>query len=397
MLVKFEILRNSPLGRLGRIHTTHGTVDTPEFIFCATKGSVKGLAPWTLEQIGAQIILSNTYHIAVYPGEQQIASLGGVHGLSGWNGPMLTDSGGFQVFCLGGHGSVSDEIKNRKLVSAKGPLSTKSTVLSITEEGVLFKSYRDGSEIALTPEGSLALQIAMGADLIVNFDECTPCHITYQQTAEALARTNRWQSRGLAYFTQHGSSTQGLYGVVQGGVHEDLRTQSMQYCNQQDFFGYAVGGSLGKDLHDMHHVLKVFERHKEPERPVHLLGMGGKVREIFEALPYGIDTFDCVHPTRIARHGFAICPYYISPRGALNLYNQHYAQDVRPLDHRCTCMTCQYFTRAALHTLIRAGEFTGLAALIEHNVTTMVRLMREIRAGIAEDRLEEVRRVWIGR
>jgi queuine tRNA-ribosyltransferase len=290
---------------------------------------------------------------------------------------------------MGGHGSVSDEIKNSK--SSNAP----PTVRSISEEGVRFKSYRDGSEILLTPESSIELQIDMGADLIVNFDECTPFHISRNQTVDALERTNRWQSRGLKYFKEH-SINQGLYGVVQGSVYPDLRQISMEYCNSHDYFGYAIGGSLGCNLDDMHSVLQVFQQHKLPSRPVHLLGMGGKVREIFESLKYGIDTFDCVHPTRIARHGFAICPAAINPKGALNITNSAYMHDLSPIDPDCTCPTCAHYTRGALHTLIRAREFTGLAALTTHNVATMVRLMREIRDGIEVGTLGAIRKHWVG-
>lgn len=376
----FQVLHSTPQGRLGRIRTPHGDIHTPEFVFCGTKGAVKALTPWMLEELGVQIILSNTYHLAVHPGGEVVEQMGGLHQLSGWKGPMLTDSGGFQVFCLGGHGSVSDEIKG------KGARSL-TTVREISEEGVRFQSYRTGAEIFLSPEKSIELQLQFGADLIVNFDECTPCHISYQDTAKALERTNRWQSRGLEFFEAHSDGNHVLYGVVQGGVHEDLRKLSMDYCNRCDYFGYAIGGSLGRDLGDMHRVLRVFDTHKIPERPVHLLGMGGKICEIFEAVRYGVDTFDCVHPTRVARHGLAL-----RPRQNLNLWRANNCRE--PIDSECECKTCRYYSQAALHALLRAGEMAAIIAITVHNVATMVRLMVEVRDGIKAGNLEEVQKKW---
>jgi queuine tRNA-ribosyltransferase len=379
-LPDFTITLDTPLGRLGKLKTAHGIIDTPAFIFCATKGAIKALTPWELESLGVQVILSNTYHLAVHPGGTSIEYLGGAHGLSGWAGPMLTDSGGFQVFCLGGHGSVSDEIKGR---GSRSP----ATVQKITEAGVLFQSYRTGAKLLLSPEHSIELQIKIGADLLVNFDECTPCHISYSATKDALARTNRWQERGLQYFKQHHKSHQCIYGVVQGGVHEDLRINSMEFCNKHNFFGYAIGGSLGQNLDDMHRILRVFAQHKIASRPVHLLGMGGYVREIFEALRYGIDTFDCVHPTRIARHGIAL-----RPAGNLNLRRNN--TNLGPIDPECVCKTCKYYSQAAIHTLLRAKEMTAIIAITHHNVATMVRLMQEIRSGLASGNLEDTQRRW---
>jgi len=375
----FEILHSSNQGRVGRIITDHGVVDTPNFIFCATKGSVRGLGPWDLSRLGVQIILSNTYHMMIYPGAEMVKSAKGVHGISGWNGPMFTDSGGYQVFALG-HGSVSNELKGKRC--------TNPTVKQINEEGVVFQSYREGNIVHLTPEKSIQMQIDMGADLIVNFDECTPFHITYEQTRAAMERTNRWQDRGLEYFQKHSNGSQGLYAVVQGSIYPDLRTTSMQYCSERDYFGYGIGGSLGQNLSDMHKVLEVFQKYKKPERPVHLLGMGGFIKEIFEALPYGIDTFDCVHPTRVARHGLAM--------GRTKIDIRRHTTSQEPLDRDCPCMTCSHYSRAALHILYRAGELTALVALAEHNVATMVRLMSDIRIGLANDSLQDVRKYWCG-
>lgn len=381
MYPRFEVLHRNQYGRTGIIHTLHGTVHTPAFVFCATKGTVRGICPWQLKALGVEIILSNTYHNLVSPGLDGIKTIGSLQALSGWNGPTLTDSGGFQVFCMG-HGSVADEIKGKRG-------SSQSTVLKIDETGVLFRSYRDGSLIHLTPERSIEMQIALGADLVVNFDECTPFHIDKHATHKALHRTNRWQDRGLQAFTHHKRPYQGLYGVMQGGVYPDLRTHSIQYLNDRPYFGYAIGGSLGRSLDDMHAVLRIFNSHALSDRPTHLLGMGGNIREIFEAVQYGIDTFDCVHPTRIARHGIAIT----RPTN-INLRKSSCAAITAPIDSNCTCMTCKTYSQCALHALLKTGDMTALILITVHNVHTMTHIMSEIRNSLTDGTFIKIKDYW---
>jgi queuine tRNA-ribosyltransferase len=376
--------------RLGILKTPHGTVDTPAFIFCATKASIKGVSPDQMRACGTQFILSNTYHLMLQPGAGVVSKMGGLHKFTGWDGPMLTDSGGFQIFSLG-HGSVASEIKGRRM-SAR-----PKTLLKITEEGARFKSYIDGSQHLLTPEKSIEIQRLLGPDLVVVLDECTPYHVDKTYTQQSLNLSIRWAARSLKEFENHDTGRQALYGIVQGGVYEDLRAQASDFVNNQPFFGHAIGGSLGADKNQMYDVVAMTAPLLQRDRPIHLLGIGG-VRDIFEGVIHGIDTFDCVHPTRLARHGGALVRPENAPdskKEHLNLRNSSCRMDSRPIEPDCPCSTCQTYSRAYLHHLLKAGELLVLTLITIHNVTFMNRLLAAIRSAIAEDRLHKERARWV--
>jgi queuine tRNA-ribosyltransferase len=383
---KFDILKQSShtKARLGLIHTPHGSIETPNFIFCATKATLKGITPDQIKAENTQFILSNTYHLMLQPGDEVIAKMGGLHQFMNWDGPMLTDSGGFQVFSLG-HGSVAEEIKGKRQTKRD------SNVLKISEEGVVFKSYLDGRKIVLTPERSIQIQRNLGADIILVFDECTPFHVSKEYTEKSMHMTHRWALRSLEEFKKGHDGKQALYGIVQGGVYEDLRKQSAEFINSQPFFGYAVGGSLGASKTQMYEVVAMAMDHLHEKKPVHLLGIGG-VQDIFKGVQMGIDTFDCVHPTRIARHGHALIRHPETDH--LNIRNSRFKEDKAPLEEDCLCYTCKNFSRSYIHHLFKARELLGLTLLSLHNINFMNRVMHFIRQAIREDRLEQAEKEW---
>ena len=389
MSFRFDIHQTSSKtkARLGTITTPHGALETPAFIFCATKASLKSLSIRQIKEAKTQIILSNTYHLFLQPGPEVIQSLGGLHRFMNWDGPMLTDSGGFQIFSLG-HGSVASEIKGKRVSHRP------KTLLQVTEEGASFQSYIDGSLKTLTPEKSIEIQCALGADLIVVLDECTPFHVEKIYTEKSMELSHRWALRSLTTFEKISSGTQALYGIVQGGVYPDLRARSCDFVNQTSFFGQAIGGSLGADSNQMYDVVGLTAQHLHPNRPTHLLGIGG-IRDIFTGICHGIDTFDCVHPTRLARHGGAL----VIPRDVgkehINLRNARYRLDPNPIDESCACETCQSYSRAYLHHLLKAREFLASSLLTIHNVFFMNRLMHAIRSAIREDRVLETQKEWL--
>lgn len=389
-MFKFEITFQTPLSkaRLGRLTTPHGVVETPAFIFCATKAAIKGATPQDMRREKTQIILSNTYHLMLQPGPEVVAQMGGLHRFMGWDGPMLTDSGGFQIFSLG-HGSVAEEVKGRR-----GSSRPKS-LLKINEEGATFKSYLDGKKHTLTPERSIQVQRALGADLIVVLDECTPFHVDKSYTERSMHLSHRWAERSLAEFQRGPEGIQQLYGITQGGVYPDLRKSSADFVNSLPFFGHAVGGSLGADKIQMKDVVQMAMEPLDPARPVHLLGIGG-VSDIFYGVEQGIDTFDCVHPTRLARHGGALVPAALAEgREHINLRNAQFREDPQPIDETCGCQTCQTLSRSYLHHLLKAGELLVMNALTVHNVHFMNRLLEGIRQAIAAGTLEAERKKWL--
>lgn len=391
----FTITHRDPLSRarLGRLATPHGTVETPCFVFCATHAALKGALLPQAAACGATFVLANTYHLMLSPGAERIARLGGLHRFMRWDGPLLTDSGGFQIFSMG-HGGVAAEIKGNR--SGTMP----STLLKIEEAGATFRSYRDGQVLTLTPESAIAIQRDLGPDFVVTLDECTPYHATRDYTARALARTLRWQKRSLDEFVRGGGigsgGPQALVGIASGGVHEDLRTQGAQFVNEQEFFGQAVGDSLGGSKPEMRHVVEFTMRQLRDDRPTHLLGIGGP-DDIFHGVAHGIDTFDCVHPTRIARHGSALVrPVHGEGKGQLNLRNARFAEDSSPLEPDCDCPACAGgISRAYIHHLVRSGESAGGMWLSLHNIRFMTRLMAAVRGAIAAGMLAEAEREWV--
>ncbi len=381
--------------RLGVLTTPHGVVKTPAFIFCATKAAIKGCTPQDMRDANTQIILANTYHLMLQPGSTLVEKMGGLHHFMGWDGPMLTDSGGFQIFSLG-HGSVADEIKGKRSIARNKTLS------NITEEGARFKSYIDGSEHLLTPEKSIEIQRQLGADLIVVLDECTPFHVTKDYTERSMQLSHRWALRSLAEFKRSDTGKQALYGIVQGGVYPDLRREAAQFVSDHPFFGHAIGGSLGANKDQMYEVVATTMSLLAPERPVHLLGIGG-IGDIFNGVRQGIDTFDCVHPTRLARHGGALvrADYWentqqpMTGKEHINLKNACFRQDDTPIDNTCGCHTCQQFSRAYLHHLLKAKELLAFHAITVHNVYYINRLLSAIREAIVQDKLDEEQGKWL--
>ncbi|HYE51757.1 MAG TPA: tRNA guanosine(34) transglycosylase Tgt [Azospirillaceae bacterium] len=376
--------------RCGRLTTPHGAIETPNFIFCGTKATIKGVSTAAMKAERTDIILSNTYHLMIQPGADVVAKMGGLHKFMGWDGPMLTDSGGFQIFSMG-HGSVADEIKGRRTQNRE------KTLLKISEKGAEFRSYTNGEKLFLSPEGSIDIQRKLGADLIVQFDECTPFHVERSYTAKSMGLSHRWGDRSLAEFQRgegrsYNGLPQALYGIIQGGVYPDLRRESAEYTRDRPFFGTAVGGSLGSHKDQMIEVVGMCMPHTHPDRPVHLLGIGGIV-DIFAGVAQGIDTFDCVSPTRIARHGWALAPRQKGER--MNMRNARFRDDPEPMDPGCDCYACRTFSRAYIHHLLKAEELLGPQLISIHNVATMNRLMRDVREAVRTGTLEETRRRWV--
>ena len=371
------------LARLGTLTTPHGVIDTPSFIFCATKADIKAVPISAVKEAGTQIILSNTYHLMLQPGAELIEKMGGLQKFTGWHAPMLTDSGGFQIFSLG-HGSIAEEIKG------KGQSKCKS-LLKISEEGALFKSYLDGKKWFLSPEKSIEVQGKLGADLIVVLDECTPFHVEKEYTELSMHRSHRWAVRSLNAFDKLPHQRQALYGIIQGGVYADLRKESCDFVNNEDFFGHAIGGSLGANKEQMYDIVSLTMQHLSPNRPVHLLGVGG-IGDIFSGVKMGIDTFDCVHPTRLGRHGGALIKR--QQKEHINLLNARYKEDNQPIELDCPCTTCKTYTRAYLHHLLKAKEVLAQTLITIHNITFMNLLLQDIRKGIKHGTLEEIEQIW---
>ena len=372
--------------RLGYLTTPHGSFETPNFIFCATRAAIKGAGPEDLKEVETDIILSNTYHLLLRPGPDLVEKMGGLHKFMNWDGPMLTDSGGFQIFSLG-HGSVAEEIKG------KNKTNTVKTLRKITEKGATFKSYIDGRMHTLTPESSIDVQRKLGADIILVLDECTPFHVDKRYTERSMELSHRWADRSLEEFKRGHNGKQSLYGIVQGGVYEDLRLRASEFISSRPFFGHAIGGSLGANKEQMYEVVDFAMAGLSKDRPIHLLGIGG-IDDIWENVGKGIDTFDCVSPTRLARHGWAL--HRTKTKFKLNIHNASNKEDERPLEEECDCSTCQNYTRAYIHYLVKAKEIQGMRLIVIHNMRFMMRLLKTIRTAIKEDRFLETKKAWLG-
>jgi queuine tRNA-ribosyltransferase len=369
----FEITARDGSARAGLIHTPHGDVRTPAFVPLASTATVKSLHAAEVAELGYDMVLGNTFHLFIQPGPDLIAELGGLHEFMGWDGAIITDSGGYQVFSMG-HGSVAEEIKRNRE-------REKSMIVSIEEEGVRFRSYLDGSERFMGPETSMEVQAALGSDIALAFDECTPFHVERDYTARSMERTHRWLDRCVSWHGENGPPGQLLYGIVQGGVYEDLRAESTAYVAGSGADGIAIGGSLGQSKEQMREVVGWSLRGLPEEPPRHLLGIGD-VDDLVHAVAAGIDTFDCATPTRLARHGTALV-HDPANRWRIDLNRGAHRTSSEPIDADCDCPACREHTRAYLHYLIKAGELTGKRLLTLHNLTFMERLMRELREAIA--------------
>jgi queuine tRNA-ribosyltransferase len=372
--------------RAGLLRTAHGDVPTPAFVPLATKGSVRGLEPHEVAGLGFDMVLGNTFHLMLQPGPELIAELGGLHRFMGWQGPIITDSGGFQFFSIG-HGSVADEIKGTgKRAGSEG------AVLGIAEVGVRFRSYVDGAERFMGPEESMAVQAALGSDIALTFDECTPFHATREYTARSTERTHRWQERCLAWHREHGSADQLVYGIVQGGVYEDLRHESTAAVADSACDGIAIGGSLGQHKAQMYEVVGWSTPAPGTEadgKPRHLLGIGD-IDDLLRGVELGVDTFDCAMPTRLGRHGVAIVPAP-EARWRIDLAKARFRTSPEPILDGCPCPACAGgYSRAYLRHLIKAGELLAQRLVTLHNLTFVGGLMADLRAAIADGRLAEV-------
>ena len=319
--------------RTGVLRLAHGEVRTPAFVPLATKGTVKALAAREVEELGYDMVLGNTFHLFLEPGPELVARFGGLHRFMGWRRPIVTDSGGFQVFSMG-HGTVADEIKGR----APTGQERAGAILAIEEEGVRFRSYVDGGERFMGPETSMEVQAALGSDIALAFDECTPFHVTRDYTQRSTERTHRWLDRCLAWHEAHGPPDQLVYGIVQGGVYEDLRRASAQEVAGRDVGGIAIGGSLGQEKAQMYEVVEWAVGELRDARPRHLLGVGD-VDDLVRGVELGIDTFDCAMPTRLGRHGVAVVPDPAA-RWRVDLTAARWKDSEEPIMEGCSCPSC---------------------------------------------------------
>src|SRR5215218_3203628 len=368
--LRFEIGARDGTARAGVIHTAHGPIETPAFIPLATKGTVRSLESAEVAGLGYQLILGNTYHLFVSPGPERIAAAGGLHGFMNWERALITDSGGFQVFSLA-HGGVANEVKG------SGRSGDHGSKVEISEEGARFRSPRDGAELFISPEVSMSVQARLGSDIALVFDECTPFHADREYTARSTERTHRWLDRCLAWHGEHGPGRQAVFGIVQGGTHEDLRRESAQ-CISED--GIAIGGTLGRDKQEMAGVLALTAPLLPEEAPKHLLGIG-EVDDLLGGIALGLDVFDCAVPTRLSRHGVALAP---SPeiRWRLDMRKGGWAGNREPLVEGCPCSTCRRHDRDYVSYLSRAEELTAVRLIVIHNLTYMRELTVHARKAI---------------
>ncbi len=372
---RFELLHTSTKSkaRVGRIHTPHGIIETPNFVAVGTNGTLKALDNKMVLDIGLQLMFCNTYHLMLQPGTKVVKEAGGLHAFINRKMPIITDSGGFQVFSLA-YGSVANELKSR------GTKKHQNSVLKITEEGVLFRSYIDGKSVMLTPESSVEAQKDLGADIIIPFDELPPYHISEEALKRSFERTHRWQKRSL---DTHLASpqNQAMFAVVHGGVNWALRQKSCEILRDLAFDGFAIGGSLGKEKAELLELLKHTVCHLPDPFPRHLLGIGD-LSSLEASVPYGIDTFDSSYPTKLARHASAL-----THDGQLNLTKSDNKTNFGPISKSCSCFTCQHFTRAYLHHLFKAKELVALQLATIHNLHFMVEKMAQIRQDIIENKI----------
>ena len=372
--------------RAGVLRLAHGEVRTPAFVPLATKGTVKGLEPREVAALGYDMVLGNTFHLFLAPGHELVAEQGGLHDFMRWSGPIITDSGGFQVFSMG-HGTVADEIKGR----APSGADRAGAILSIEEDGVRFRSYVDGGERFMSPETSMQVQAALGSDIALAFDECTPFHVDRDYTERSTERTHRWLERCLRWQDEHGRPGQAFYAIGQGGVHEDLRRASTRHVGASAAPGVAIGGSLGGEKAQMYEVVEWATAELDdvaPGKPRHLLGIG-EIDDLVRGVELGIDTFDCAMPTRLGRHGMAIVP---DPerRWRVDLTKGRWKHAREPIMEGCPCPACAGgYSRAYLHYLFGARELTALRLVTLHNLAYVARLMAELRAAIAAGTLAE--------
>ena len=401
--MKFAIKAESKKSKLrtGIISTPHGLIPTPYFIPVATAATVRGLNQEDMKTINTEVLLANTYHLHLKPGDKIIKKLGSLHKFMNWNKPLFTDSGGFQAFSLGygmEHsinklGNIFPQNKKAKKEDKKDKLAT------IDDKGVTFKDPSSGKLIHLNPKKSIQIQQNLGADIILAFDECTSPLSDYNYTKKAMQRTHRWALESLKYHKKKSKTTkQSIYGIVQGGKYKDLRLESSKFISSLNFDGIAIGGSLGKSKKDMHKILDWVVPLLPENKPRHLLGIGN-IEDIFECVEKGIDTFDCVAPTRIARRG----ALFISPSSGgnlknkfrINIKNSKYKLDKKPIDKDCSCLTCKNYSRAYLNHLYKSQELAYYKLASLHNVNFMLRLMEKIRDAVDNAKFKKLKKEWL--
>jgi queuine tRNA-ribosyltransferase len=375
MTFNFEIIHQSTKSRAraGRIHTPHGIIETPHFVPVATNATLKTVDSITARSIPIDLLFCNTYHLLLHPGSDIIEQAGGLHTFMQRSKPIITDSGGFQVFSLA-YGGITAELKSC------GKKQGEGSVLKINEEGVLFRSYRDGSKLLLTPETSIQAQKKLGADIIIPLDELPPYHIEPQALKKSFERTHRWEKRSLDEHLKN-KKNQAMYAVIHGGINNDLRKLSCLTLAKLPFDGFAIGGSLGKNRAEMFGVLTPLSFYLPEKKPVHLLGIAD-LPSLEPAIKLGIDTFDSSHPTKCARHGLLF-----TSKGDIKIRNTIYKNCFRPLDEKCLCIVCQTYTTAYIHHLFKAHEVTAHILASIHNLYFMTSLMASYRQRILNDEL----------
>lgn len=365
--IRYELIKTCKQSgaRLGKLYTPHGIIDTPIFMPVGTQATVKAMTPEELKAMDARIILSNTYHLYMRPGHELIKKAGGLHKFMNWDRAILTDSGGFQVFSLG-------------------------HLRKIKEEGVDFRSHLDGSKHFISPEKAIEIQNALGADIIMSFDECAPYPADRDYVKKSLERTSRWAKRGLDYHQR--KHDQALFGIIQGGMYNDLRYESAMQLMEMDFPGYSIGGlSVGEPKELMHDVLDHLVPIMPKDKPRYLMGVGSP-DDLIEGVIRGVDMFDCVLPTRIARNGTAMTSI-----GKVVIRNKAYSEDFTPLDPNCSCYTCTNYSRAYIRHLIKADEILASRLVTTHNLHFLLDLMKQVREAIMEDRLLDFRKDFFQR
>jgi len=388
---KIEKKLDNGLGRAGVLTTPHGDIETPAFVTVGTKATVKALSPEQVASLGAQVVLANTYHLFLQPGDEIVRDAGGLHKFMNWDGPTMTDSGGFQAFSLGAAfgTSVSKIAKGDK--EERGS-QEEPALAKIDEDGVTFKSPLDGSEHKFTPERSIEIQHNIGADMIFAFDECTSPNASYEYQKEAMDRTHRWAKRSLDAHNKksevgHPTIEQALFGIVQGGRFEDLRKESAKIIAEMDFDGFGIGGSFDKE--DMYSVVGWVNKILPEKKPRHLLGIG-EPADLFGGIENGADLFDCVAPTRIARNGTLY-----TTKGKINILNAKFRDDFTPVENGCECYACKNYTRAYLAHLFRAKEMFGGTLASIHNLYFLVNLVKKIRQSIIDGNFQEFKKEFL--
>ena len=389
----FKIIKKSKESkflRLGQIKTPNGLIHTPNFVPVATRAALRGILFPEAKKSGLEIAILNTYHLWVSGAYKIIYKFGGLHRFINFKIPLMTDSGGFQVFSLGfsrehGVGKIGDIFPNEKVYDfKKHKTNPQKNLVKINDKGVYFKEEKSGKKLFLTPEKSIKIQKMLGADFIFAFDECTSPLNDYEYTKKALERTHKWAIRSLKAFGK--PKNQAIFGIIQGGAYEDLRKESVEFISSLPFFGFGIGGSLGKSKQEMKEVLSWVIPDLIENKPRHLLGIG-EIDDIFSAVEWGIDLMDCVVPTRWARHGTAL-----TFSGRLNLESRKSFNDKSPIDSKCSCFVCKNYSRAYISHLIRSKEINGIILLTHHNLTWMLNLMKTIRKSIKTNSFIELKK-----